>query len=256
MQTVIFCGGSGTRLREMSEFLPKPLIPIGGKPLVWHIMKLYAHYGFKEFILALGYKQEAFKQYFTHYDQINNDVTVDIGCYQGMNHHEHRDHGWRVTMSDTGLETLKGGRLKKIEKYVKGDDFFCTYGDGIGDIDLPGLLKFHFGHNKIATVTAVHPVPRFGEIKIDREGRAVSFSEKPEDGCLTNAGFFMFRRNIFDCLDEGCDLEVGVLDDLARNGELMVWQHKGYWGCMDSLKDMGILQNEWDTGKARWKVWK
>ncbi len=258
MQTVILCGGTGTRLREQTELIPKALIPIGGLPMIVHIMRIYAHYGFIEFVLALGYKQEVFKQYFAHYDIINNDITVDIGCYRGKNHHSYADKNWRVTLANTGENTMKGGRLKRVEKYIKGDTFMCTYGDGVADIDLRRLLAFHQAHGKLATVTGVHPTPRFGEIHTKENGVVSKFSEKPDGDCLINGGFFVFNRGIFDYLheDEWCDLELGPLELIAERGELMVWHHKGFWKCMDTLKDMGELQQMWDKEEARWKVWK
>jgi glucose-1-phosphate cytidylyltransferase len=256
MQVVILAGGSGTRLKEMTEFLPKALIPIGGIPIVVHIMRLYAHYGFKDFVLALGYKQEAFKQYFAHFDLINHDVILDIGKYRGERYHEYADQ-WKVTLVDTGENTLKGGRLKRIEKYIQDEIFMCTYGDGVGDIDISALLTFHKSHGKIATITGVHPTPRFGEIH-HKNGLVYSFTEKPQDDeCLINGGFMVFNREIFNRLDlsEKMDLEEETLSGLTNIGELMVYHHKGYWSCMDNLSDLGKLQQEWETGKARWKVW-
>ena len=255
---VILAGGTGTRLREMTEYLPKALIPIGGKPMIWHIMKLYAHYGFKDFILALGYKQEAFKQYFAHFYQINNDIKVSTGRYYGMCHNlgyslDVSGDDWTVTLSDTGENTLKGGRLKRVEKYIEGDTFMCCYGDGLADIDLKALLAFHNSHGKIVTMTAVHPPPRFGEVCRDSDNRVVSFKEKPLDGShLISGGFFVFNRGIFDYLTVGGDLEVGPLELLAEKGEVMAYHRKGWFGCMDTLNDMLKLQELWDSGKAPW----
>lgn len=260
--TVILAGGTGTRLKEMSEFLPKPLIPIGGKPMVVHIMKHFSHYGFKDFILALGFKQEAFKMYFTNYDIINNDITVDVGRYKDKErYHSHGDQ-WKVTLADTGENTLKGGRLKRIEKYIEGDTFFCCYGDGLSDIHLTGLLEFHKSHGKLATITGVHPPPRFGEIvyenRLMQDGYVKSFSEKPhDDNYLINGGYFVFNRGIFDYLtpNEWCDLEFGTLELIANKGEMMCYHHKGFWRAIDTLKDLGDLQAMWDKGEAGWKIW-
>lgn len=253
IQVVILCGGSGTRLREQTEFIPKPLIPIGGIPMVVHIMRLYAHYGFTDFILALGYKQEEFKKYFTNYDVINNDVTIDLGRYNGMNHHEYKDR-WRVTLADTGVDTMKGGRLLRIRKYIHGKTFMCTYGDSIGNINIPALLDFHQSHGKMVTITGVHPVPRFGEI-IHDNGQVIQFSEKPDnDSWTVNGGFMVMDSEIFQCLEEGFDLEVDVFSTLVKMGELMVYEHFGWWGCMDTMKDVESLQAEWKTGEARWLV--
>ena len=252
MDVVILAGGSGTRLREMTEFIPKPLIQVGGKPLIYHIMKIYAHYGFTDFILALGFKQEMFKEYFAHFNEINNDCVMHVGNYQGMTHQETKDN-WRITLSDTGLNTLKGGRLKKVERYVNGD-FFMTYGDAVADVDIKKLLEFHRRHGKLATVTGVPAPPRFGELK-HRTGTVESFSEKPESDTLINGGFFVFNNRIFDYLTNNCDLEIGPLERIAAEGELKVYYHKGYWACCDTLRDLDALQEEWDTGKPKWRCW-
>jgi glucose-1-phosphate cytidylyltransferase len=258
MDVVILCGGSGTRLREQTEFLPKPMIKIGPYPMVVHIMKLFSHYGFNDFILALGYKQEVFTEYFSHYNIINADLTLYTGRFQGNPYQRYMPiDDWQITLSDTGLNTMKGGRLKRVEKYIHGDTFMLTYGDSIGDINIPELLSFHESHGKIATVTGVHATPRFGEIHHD-SGRVLSFSEKPQNGdTLINGGFFVFNRGIFKYLsdDECCDLEVGTLELIANKGEMMVYQHRGYWGCMDSLKEMNDLNNLWEKGLAKWRVW-
>jgi glucose-1-phosphate cytidylyltransferase len=241
----------------MTEYVPKALIPIGNKPMIWHILKLYAHYGYREFVLALGYKQDAFKQFFAHYDLINNDVTLNIGTYKGMDYREYQDRGWTVTLSDTGEDTMKGARLKRIEKYIQGDTFMCTYGDGIGDIDISSLLAFHEYHGKIVTITGVHPKPKYGEIHHENH-RVISFDEKPvNDGCFVNGGFMVMSRKIFDYLipDPQCDLERGVFELLAAKGEMMVFPHHGYWGAMDNLAEMHELDELWKTGQAKWKVW-
>lgn len=251
-QVVILAGGSGTRLREMTEFVPKPLIPIGGKPMIWHIMKLFAHYDHNRFVVALGYKQELFKQYFLQFDIINNDVFFADGIYQVQGALS----GWDIILSDTGSETLKGGRLKRIEKYVSTDPFFMTYGDGIGNIDLEALLSFHFAHGKMVTVTGVHPAPRFGEI-LHKDGRVIDYREKFQDGTLVNGGFYVLRKEIFNLLapDEMCDFEAGLLEMLAQRGEMMVYEHNGFWGCMDTLYEMNQLDELWRKGKAPWKIW-
>ena len=252
IQVCILCGGTGTRLKEQTEFLPKPLIQIGGKPMIWHIMKIYAHYGFTDFVLSLGYKQECFKNYFAHFYEINHDmVLTELGISWKAIWEK-----WRVVLSDTGINTLKGARLKRIETYIKGDTFLCTYGDGLSDVNIHELLAFHKSHGKIATITGVHPSPRFGEIH-HVNGLVQAFSEKPQGECLMNGGFMVFNRGIFDYLseDESCDLETGCFDALTEDKELMVFPHTGYWSCMDTLKDVGILQNEWDSGNVPWKTW-
>ncbi len=222
MEVVIFCGGFGTRLKEMTEFLPKPLVPIGPYPMVCHIMKWYAKYGHTNFVLALGYKQAAFKEFFTHYDLIMNDITLDIGRYRGERYHQYSDQ-WKVTLADTGEKTNKAGRLKRVEKYVKGGTFAVTYGDGVADVDLNALLEFHKSHGKMVTITGVHPKPRFGEILHD-EGVVGKFAEKGDNGCLVNGGFMVMNRDIFGCIEEGIDsdLETDVFGTLADIGQVVV----------------------------------
>jgi len=250
---VILCGGSGTRLREETSFLPKPMIPIGGKPMLVHIMKWYAKFGFSRFILALGYKQEVIKNYFLHYDDLNNDITICIGNYRGGLHRKATD-DWEISMCDTGENTLKGGRLKRIEKYIINcDTFMCTYGDGIGNVDLQALLKFHNSHGKLATVTGVSHPPRFGEI-FHTNNLVESFDEKKKSDCLINGGFFVFDYRIFNYVDDVNDLETTALPILAKAQQLMVYKHEGYWGCMDNMSDLGKLQNIWESGEAPWRV--
>ena len=250
MQIVLLAGGTGTRLKEMTEFMPKPLIPIGGKPMITHIMDVYSHYGYNEFILALGYKQEVFKQYFAHYELINYDIRVDILQQKYLRYNKTND--WIVTMSNTGEHTLKGGRLNRVKKYIKGDTFFLSYGDSIGNINIKELLEFHNSHGKMVTVTGIKPPPRFGEIH--REGeKVISFDEKNSNSdCLINAGFFVCNTGIFGYLDDDCDLEKGALEEIANDGEMMVYHHKGWWGCCDTLNDMIKLQSLWDSGDAPW----
>ena len=200
MEVVIFCGGYGTRLKEMTDFLPKPLVPVGPYPMIVHIMKWYAKYGHKNFTLALGYKQAAFKKFFAHYGLIMSDVTLDIGKYRETNYHEYADQ-WKVTLADTGEKTNKAGRLKKVEKYIQGKAFMCSYGDGLADVDLDALLRFHSSHGKMVTITGVHPKPRFGEIYYYLNGQIIEFIEKPE--CINsaiNGGYMVMNRDIFDCL--------------------------------------------------------
>ena len=249
---VILCGGSGTRLREQTEFLPKPMIPIGGKPMLVHIMKWYAKFGFCRFILALGYKQEVIKNYFVHYDDINSDITICTGNYRGEFHREPSDN-WQITMVDTGENTLKGGRLKRIEKYIESDTFMCTYGDGISNVNISNLLNFHQLHGRLATMTGVSHPPRFGEI-VHAGILVKSFSEKKKSNCLINGGFFVFDRSILAMVDGLHDLETYALPKLAEMKSLMVYQHTDYWGCMDTMSDLGKLQNIWESGKAPWRV--
>ncbi len=257
MQTIILCGGIGTRLKEETEFRPKPMVNIGTKPILWHIMKIYAHYGLKDFILALGYKGSMIKEYFFNYEYLNNDFTIELGAQKTSIHPLHDEDGWKVTLADTGEKTLKGGRLKRVQKYINGDDFCVTYGDGLADVDIKALINFHKSHGKIATISGVNITSRFGELKIDGN-RVSQFSEKPDNAPgFINGGYMVLNRRIWDRLtdDESCDLEYGVFEQLAREGELMVWKHPGNWQCMDNIRDMDYLNGIWNSGKAFWKVW-
>jgi glucose-1-phosphate cytidylyltransferase len=258
MKVVILCGGAGTRLREETEFRPKPMVNIGARPILWHIMKYYAQFGCREFVLALGYKGDMIKNYFCHYELMNNDVTIELGQPENIHiHHSHEEAGWKITLADTGEKSLKGARLKKVERYISGDTFMMTYGDGIADVDLDALLAFHRGHGRMATVTGINLASRFGELKIAGD-HVESFSEKPQQGDgLINGGFFVFNREIFKHLtpDDACDLEIGALERIAREGQLMVYKHRGFWACMDTLRDMEYLNRIWENGQARWKIW-
>jgi glucose-1-phosphate cytidylyltransferase len=258
MKVAILCGGLGTRLREETEFRPKPMVKIGAKPILWHIMKIYAHHGYNDFILCLGYKGEMIKEYFFNYEILNNDFTVEFGDNKGIQiHRQHGEKGWKVTLADTGHEALKGARLKRIQEYVEGDQFMVTYGDGVADIDINALLSFHEEHGKLATVTGINPASRFGELKISGD-RVERFREKPEVSSeFISGGFFVFNRGIFDFLSasDECDLETGALEEVATAGQLMVYKHRGFWACMDTLRDMDYLNRLWDKKKAPWKVW-
>jgi len=258
MKVVILCGGLGARLREETEFRPKPMVEIGSKPILWHIMKTYAHYGYKDFILCLGYKGETIKEYFYNYELLNNDFTIELGDNKDIEiHSDHGEKGWRITLADTGDKALKGARLKRVEKYVDGDQFMMTYGDGVANVDIYSLLVFHRTHGKLATVTGISPASRFGELKI-KGNQVESFSEKPRTSSgLINGGFFVFEKGIFDYLsaNDNCDLEIGPLEEIARKGQLMVYKHRGFWACMDTLRDMDYLNKLWSENKAFWKVW-
>ena len=258
MEVVILCGGLGTRLREETEFRPKPMVNIGDRPILWHIMKIFSQHGYKDFILALGYKGEMIKNYFCNYEYINNDITIELGNEKGMVIHQcHEEKGWKITLSDTGEKSLKGSRLKKVEKYINNETFMMTYGDGVANVDINDLLSFHKSHGKLATVTGINPASRFGRIKISGN-QALSFCEKPkENGNLINGGFFVFNKRIFDYLsyDDNCDLEVGPLERISQEGQLMVFKHQGFWSCMDTFRDMEYLNKLWISGEAKWKVW-
>ncbi len=258
MKVVILCGGKGTRLREETEYRPKPLVGIGGKPILWHIMKMYSAYGFRDFVLCLGYKGEMIKDYFINYDLLNSDFTIELGSKRiTRDNVAHDEADWRVSLVDTGLETMTGGRLSAVRKYVQSDDaFMVTYGDGVSDVNITNLLDFHRRSGRTATLTGVHPVGRFGELAL--EGDAVRlFAEKPAStDRWINGGFFVMSPKIFDYIDgENCTFEHEPLEQLSREDQLGVYRHPGYWQCMDNPKDMDLLNNEWASGSAPWKVW-
>ncbi|MDY6793319.1 MAG: glucose-1-phosphate cytidylyltransferase [Thermodesulfobacteriota bacterium] len=258
MKVVILCGGLGTRLREETEFRPKPMVEIGSKPILWHIMKIYSHYGIKDFVLSIGYKGEMIKEYFYNYEILTNDFTIELGKKINIEiHSNNEEKDWRITLADTGDKALKGARLKRVQQHVNDDTFMLTYGDGVAEVDINALLTFHNKHGKLATVTGINPASRFGELKI-KGNQVESFSEKPRDGeGLINGGFFVFNKGIFDYLsaDENCDLEIGPLEKIAGEGQLMVYKHRGFWACMDTIRDMEYLNKLWVEGKAEWKVW-
>lgn len=258
MKVVILCGGLGTRLREETEFRPKPMVNIGPRPILWHIMKTFAHQGYSDFILALGYKGEMIKNYFCHYEYMNNDVTIELGNPEKVTIHQcHEEAGWKITLADTGEKSLKGARLCKVQKYMDGDVFMMTYGDGVANIDLKALLDFHYSHGKLATLTAVNIASRFGELGVDGD-KVNTFSEKPVNGGgFVNGGFFVFNRGIFNYLTtkDNCDLEYGALEQIAREGQLMNFKHRGFWACMDTLRDTEYLNKLWEENQAGWKIW-
>jgi glucose-1-phosphate cytidylyltransferase len=259
VEVVILCGGLGTRLREETEFRPKPMVNIGHRPILWHIMKIYARYGHVDFVLPLGYKGEMIRDYFVNYRWMNNDVTIDLGNPEKIcTHNCHEESDWKITLSDTGQATLKGGRIKRIEKYITNDTFMMTYGDGVANVDLDALLDFHYAHGKIATLCGVSPAQQFGELKVEGS-QVLSFSEKPQklNTNLINAGYFVLNKRVFDYLlpDEDCDFEYGPLEQIARDNELMVYRHDGFWACMDTLRDTEKLNNIWKQGTAPWKIW-
>jgi len=258
-KVVILCGGRGSRLSEETGNQPKPMVKVGGKPILWHIMKVYAHYGFKDFVLCLGYKGEVIKEYFWNYDILNNDFTIKFGQEKTLTmHNTLEESGWSITLADTGFNALKGARLKRIEKYIPDDIFMVTYGDGVADIDIKRLLDFHNRHGKIATVTGVRPPSLFGELQV-KDNKALLFSEKPQASAgLISGGFFVFKRQLFDYLtdDDNCDFEKGPLAKIASEGELMVYNHDGSWACMDTYRDVEYLNRLWQNNQAFWKVWK
>jgi glucose-1-phosphate cytidylyltransferase len=256
-KVVILCGGQGTRMREETEFRPKPMVEVGGRPLVWHIMKGFAEHGYRDFVLCLGYRGSMIKQYFANYRVLNSDVTLDLGT--GMVGYE-REHAedWRVTMVDTGDDAMTGARVKRVARHLAGaDHFLCTYGDGLADVDIAALVRFHRSHGRLATVTGVRPPSRFGRLVI--EGSEVrSFSEKPADEAgRISGGFFVFNRRVLDRLspDSSCVLEREPLEGLSREGHLHVFQHDGFWQCADTVRDVDVLRGLWEQGRAPWKTW-
>ncbi|MFH1791937.1 MAG: glucose-1-phosphate cytidylyltransferase [Candidatus Omnitrophota bacterium] len=258
MDVVILCGGMGTRLKEETDVKPKPMVEIGGKPILWHIMKYYSHFGYHRFILALGYKGEVIKKHFFDYGFLSGDLTIALDPKVPPKVHSLSDEKhWEVTCVDTGLNTLKGGRVKRLEPYIKSGDFHLTYGDGLGAVDLDELVRFHAKHGRVGTVTAVRPPSRFGELCLKGD-TVTEFEEKPQlsTGHI-NGGFFVFKKRIMDYLaaGENCDLEFGPLNKLAKEKELMAYKHDGYWQCMDNVRDMEYLNKLWETGEPPWKVW-
>lgn len=253
METVIMCGGKGTRLREETEIKPKPMVTIGGRPILWHIMSIFARYGHKDFILPLGYKGEIIKRYFHDYQCNNSDFTINLKSGDIIRHATPLD-DWNVTLCDTGAETLKGGRLKRIAHHIKGDRFMVTYGDGVADININKLLEFHKKSGTIGTFTGVRMPSRFGTVHTDASGKILSWEEKPVLNEYINCGFFVFERKFLEYLDasETCDLEKEPLKMLAAEGQLSMYPLAGQWQCMDTLRDSIKLNELWDTGKAFW----
>jgi glucose-1-phosphate cytidylyltransferase len=261
MKTVILCGGMGTRIRDVSENIPKPMIPIGNQPILWHIMKIYGSRGFKEFVLCLGYKGEEIKQFFLNYYAMVNDVTIDLSMPNAMKYHEGGGwEDWKVTLADTGVHCMTGGRVARVARYLDNDDaFMLTYGDGVSDIDITRLVAFHRSHGKLATVTGVHPIGRFGEMTLADGGRVASFAEKPQvsEGRI-NGGFFVLQREFLDrYLRDDADLilEREPLAQCARDGELISYNHDGYWQPMDTFREYQMLNDLWAQGAAPWKAW-
>lgn len=253
IKVVILCGGRGTRLVEETEYRPKPMVRIGSRPILTHIMDIYSSYGFKDFILTLGYKGEVIKDYFLNFDYYTNDFTIDLEKGKVITPHTRRHPDWRITLADTGENTLTGGRIKKIESYIKENTFMMTYGDGVSDIDISALLSYHREKGRIATVTGVRPMTRFGELEIE-DGLVKEFREKPQvQAGLINGGFFVFERQVFDYLSDDGSLEKEPLENLARDGQLAIFQHEGFWHCMDTYRDMESLNKLWASGNAPWK---
>lgn len=252
-KVVILCGGFGTRLREESEFKPKPLVMIGTRPILWHIMKHYSHFGHKDFILCTGYKGHMLKEFFLNFDWMIHDFTLNTRTNKKVMHEDSCLEEWNITFADTGLSTPTGGRVKKIEKYIDDEDFFLTYGDGLSNVDINRLHSFHKKKGRNATLTAVHPASPFGILDI-RDGMALNFKEKPRLKGLINGGFFVFNQEIFDYLNEDSVLEEEPLRRLSLENQLAAYEHKDFWSCMDTFKDVARLNSIWESGNVPWKT--
>ena len=257
MKVVILAGGLGTRLGEETSIKPKPMVEIGDKPIIWHIMKIYSHYGFNDFIVLCGYKGQVIKRYFANYYLNNSDITIDMRS-NSVDVHYNEIEPWRVTLIDTGVETMTGGRIRRIKKFVENETFMLTYGDGVSDVNIAKLLEYHKKSGKIATLTAVRPTARFGVVNMAEDGSVVNFKEKPSgDGVWINGGFFVLEPKVFDYIPEGDSVvwEREPLERLSAAGQLSAYAHSGFWRPMDMLKDKKDLNEMWDKGEAKWKVW-
>lgn len=256
MKAVILAGGMGTRLAEETVTRPKPMVEIGGKPILWHVMKIYSAHGVNDFIICLGYKGYMIKEYFANYFLHMSDVTIDMR-HNGMEVHQNSAEPWRVTLVDTGDNTMTGGRLKKIRRYISDDHFCFTYGDGVGDIDITKLVQSHHRHNTLATLTATQPPGRFGALVMDGHNRIKSFQEKPHgDGAWINGGFFVLSSKVFDYIEGDSTVwEREPMERLAREGQMSAYKHHGFWQPMDTLRDKNYLEELWTGGKAPWKLW-
>ena len=255
MKVVILAGGFGTRICEESELKPKPMIEIGGKPMLWHIMKIYAHYGYQEFIICAGYKQQVIKEYFARYALYNSNITFDFQSREPIKVHSNASEPWKVTVVDTGYETLTGGRLRLIEPYIDGERFLLTYGDGVADVDITALIDFHKSHGKLCTLTAARPEGRFGFLDLEND-RVMSFREKSRsDVGYINGGFMVMEPKVFSYLKDDVMLEREPMEKLAEDGELLAYRHDGFWQCMDTMRDKKELERLWESGKAPWCVW-
>jgi glucose-1-phosphate cytidylyltransferase len=257
VKVVILAGGLGTRLSEETQVKPKPMAEVGDRPLLWHVMKIYGHYGFTDFVICLGYKGYVIKEYFANYFLHNANVTFDLQG-RSMEVHDGDVEPWRVTLVDTGADTQTGGRVKRVAAHLDGESFLLTYGDGVADVDVGALVAFHRGHGRLATVTAVQPLGRFGALELAGDGRRVaSFAEKPAgDGAWVNGGFFVLEPAVLDYIaGDATYFEHEPLEGLARDGELMAYQHRGFWQPVDVLRDKALLEQLWRSGTAPWRVW-
>jgi glucose-1-phosphate cytidylyltransferase len=260
MKVVILCGGYGTRIRDVADNIPKPMIPIGGYPILWHIMKYYAKFNHSDFVLCLGYKSHAIKDFFLNYEAFTRDFTIGLGSHKSIEfHNDHAESDWKVTLAETGLDAMTGARLRKIRAYVADEEhFMLTYGDGVGDVDIGRLVAFHKAHGRILTVTGVRPPGRFGELLSAADGKVTEFNEKPQaSGGRISGGFFVCSRKIFDYLgaEDNLVFEQEPMRQLVRDGQMMVYEHDGFWQPMDTHREYQLLNSLYDTGKAPWVVW-
>ena len=259
MKVVILAGGLGTRISEESQLKPKPMVELGGMPILWHMMKIYSSHGFRDFVICAGYKQRVIKKYFSDYFLHTSDVTFDFT--EGENKmivHNNNSEPWKVTVVDTGLNTMTGGRVKRVKQYIGSEPFMLTYGDGVADINISELLKFHKNHGKMVTMSAYNAGQRFGVLDIDKDGKILDFREKTQgDGNLINIGFMVCEPGFVDFIEgDQTVLEKQPLEKMASLGELMAYKHNGYWQCMDTLREKNVLEDLWARGEAPWKVWK
>ena len=256
IRTVIFCGGSGTRMREQTEYIPKPLVTVGDRPILWHIMKIYSHYGLNDYVLCLGYRGDMIREYFLNYEWLTQDFTMNLRSrLEWTTHEQHKIEDWTITFADTGQKTLTAGRLQKVEKFLKGSDtFMATYGDGVADVDVKKLLKFHKDNGKIATITGAHPSSKYGLLQTDPDKCIVSFQQKPKLGEYINIGFMVFEKKVFDYLEEDKMIE-DVFVELAKEGEIVMYPHEGFFHSMDTFKDYEDLNELWAKGKTPWALW-
>jgi len=256
MKVVLLAGGFGTRLSEETDIRPKPMAEIGGKPILWHIMKGYAQFGFNEFVILLGYKGYYIKEYFANYFLHQSDITIDLKNNQ-LEVHNNTSEPWKVTLLETGLHTMTGGRIKKAKDFIGNEPFLLTYGDGVSNVDIHALISFHKQHGKAVTMTAVQPEGRFGALQTDANDKVLSFMEKPKgDGSWINGGFFVCEPKVLDYIqDDNTVFEQKPLEQLATEGELFTYRHTGFWKCMDTLRDKVRLNELWDNGEAQWKSW-
>lgn len=256
MKAIILAGGLGTRLREETEFRPKPLVEIGGRPILWHIMKHLSSHGISEFIVAVGYKGDAIKRYFLEYDARSNDFTIELGARRSLKlHGHHEESNWTVTVADTGLDSLTGDRVLHAAPYLEDEPFLVTYGDGVADVDVSSLIAHHQETQTIATVTTARPTSRFGVMEVAADGQVASFLEKPQLDGWINIGFFIFEPSVLEVISPGTPLETDPLKELATQGQLSAYRHEGFWQPMDTYREAQILNQLWESGDAPWKTW-